>query len=597
MDNRKSEFFDKKEELKMNQDRFQIILENLSDTVAIIDEVDNICYCTPNNEKLFGWKQEEVLGKNSLEFLHPDDRELLQNKFKGLISDGENAERTGDFRCLHRNGTELTIKITAKNLLKNKAINGILVTFKDITERKSSEKKLLEEYERYYALIESTNDLIWVVDPIDYKLLKFNSAFKNHFKIGRGLDIKFGMVPEEILPNNLAEVWRDYYAKVKKDGSFKIEHKATSRGIILLLSINLIKTDDEIIAISVFGQDITERKQMENSLRKSTLQLERILNNLQDAYFQADTNGNIIFVNPIALKMYAYNSMDEIMGKPAELLYADRNDRLFLINELRSHNAIVDYCSKGLRKDGTTFWASMNVQFVLDDDGNIIGTEGAVRDISERKDLEENLEKHRENLEASNKKLSLLVEQSIKTISKIGELRDAYTAGHQRRTADLACAIAQELGLTADEVNNIFFGAIIHDIGKIYVSSDILNKPGKITNLEYQLIQTHAEFGYNIVKDIDFPCQIATMIHQHHERLDGLGYPQGLSGDQIILESRILAVSDVVEAMTSHRPYRPSLGVDAALEEIAAFKGSKYDCDVVDACIKLFREEGFAFKN
>ena len=200
-----------------------------------------------------------------------------------------------------------------------------------------------------------------------------------------------------------------------------------------------------------------------------------------------------------------------------------------------------------------------------------------------------------QQLRKMNQSLVLRLSQTIGAISKISELKDVYTAGHQRKVAELACAIAQELGLSDEKISNISSGALIHDIGKISVASDILNKPGKISTLEYQVLQTHAESGYEIVKEIDFPPQVLEMIHQHHERLDGSGYPQKLVGEQIILESRILAVADVVDAMTSHRPYRPALGIDAALEEISLYRGKKYDCAVVDACVTLFREKGFQF--
>lgn len=204
--------------------------------------------------------------------------------------------------------------------------------------------------------------------------------------------------------------------------------------------------------------------------------------------------------------------------------------------------------------------------------------------------------KYEKEVRESRTILERRLQQTISTISKIGELRDVYTAGHQRRVRNLACAIAVEIGLTESEIMNLSYGALIHDIGKIYIASDILNKPGKISNLEYQILQTHSELGYNIVKEVEFPDVIPTMIYQHHERIDGSGYPKGLSGDQIIIESRILAVADVVEAMSSHRPYRPALGIDAALEEIENFKGMKFDAKVVDICIQLIREKGFIFK-
>lgn len=218
-------------------------------------------------------------------------------------------------------------------------------------------------------------------------------------------------------------------------------------------------------------------------------------------------------------------------------------------------------------------------------------------DISERKlaeetheQLSQNLQILSEELAKKNEELLRRLQQTINTISIIGEMKDVYTAGHQRKVAALSCAIAREMKLPDDVIYNISIGALIHDIGKINIPSDILNKPGKISSLEYQILQSHVEYSYEIVKGIDFPPQVIEMIHQHHERLDGSGYPQSLVGDQIILESRILAVSDVVEAMSSHRPYRPSLGLNAALKEISMNKGSKFDSNVVDVCIKLFKE-------
>lgn len=184
--------------------------------------------------------------------------------------------------------------------------------------------------------------------------------------------------------------------------------------------------------------------------------------------------------------------------------------------------------------------------------------------------------------------------QSVNAISKIGKLRDAYTAGHQRRVEALSCAIGRDMGFVAEQINNLSTGALIHDIGIFFIPLEILNKPGKISALEYQILQTHVEESYNVVKEIDFPEEIHTMIYQHHERLDGSGYPQGVSEDEIILESRILAVADVVEAMSSHRPYRAALGIDAALEEILLHRGTKYDAEVVDICIRLFEEDGYA---
>ncbi|HEY5896569.1 MAG TPA: HD domain-containing phosphohydrolase [Burkholderiales bacterium] len=182
---------------------------------------------------------------------------------------------------------------------------------------------------------------------------------------------------------------------------------------------------------------------------------------------------------------------------------------------------------------------------------------------------------------------------TIEAIAATVETRDPYTAGHQRRVADLARAIGQEMGLGESALEGLHFGALIHDLGKLQVPAEILAKPTRLSKLEFELIKTHPQAGYDIVKGIDFPWPVAEMVRQHHERLDGSGYPQGLQGDAIAMEARILAVADVVEAMASHRPYRAGLGLDAALHEIEGKRGVWFDAGVVDACVRLFKARGF----
>lgn len=189
------------------------------------------------------------------------------------------------------------------------------------------------------------------------------------------------------------------------------------------------------------------------------------------------------------------------------------------------------------------------------------------------------------------------LEQSIQTIAATVEARDPYTAGHQHRVSELATAIAHEMQLSEDQIQGIHLASIIHDLGKIHIPAEILSKPGRLNKIEFMLIQTHPEEGYNILKDVKFPWPIADIIFQHHEKLDGSGYPKGLKGDEILLEAKIICVADVVEAMSSHRPYRASLGIEPALEEIRRGRGSWYDASVVDACLKLFHDNRFSFND
>lgn len=198
-------------------------------------------------------------------------------------------------------------------------------------------------------------------------------------------------------------------------------------------------------------------------------------------------------------------------------------------------------------------------------------------------------------LKTSEADLRISLKSTVEAITTALEMRDPYTAGHQRRVTELAVAIAKELGLDENQIEGLSLAASIHDIGKINVPAEILTKPGKLTPLEYKLIQTHAQNGFDIIRNVKFPWAISEIILQHHERLDGSGYPRGLKGEAILLEARILAVADVVESMLSHRPYRPALGLDAAMEEIETGCQKLYDPAVVDACRDLLLRKSFVF--
>jgi putative two-component system response regulator len=213
----------------------------------------------------------------------------------------------------------------------------------------------------------------------------------------------------------------------------------------------------------------------------------------------------------------------------------------------------------------------------------------AVRYAMERKRTEEKIQETMEHLRKA-------VNTTMQVLLMAIETKDPYTAGHQRRATDLARAIATDMGLPQNIIEGIRMAGAIHDIGKIPIPVEVLSKPSKLSETEYSLIKEHARHGYEILKDVESPWPLAEMAHQHHERIDGSGYPQGLKGDSILLEARILAVADVVEAMASFRPYRPAPGIDAALEEIEKNAGVLYERAAVEVCLRLFREKGFRFE-
>jgi len=214
-----------------------------------------------------------------------------------------------------------------------------------------------------------------------------------------------------------------------------------------------------------------------------------------------------------------------------------------------------------------------------------------------RNHLEEAVEERTHKLQESQEQQRKTLVDFVAMLGSTVELRDPYTAGHQRRTADLASAIARELQWPSEQIEGLYLASVVHDFGKIRVPTEILCKPGKLKELEFRLVQEHSQTGFDILKAIVFPWPIAQTVYQHHERLDGSGYPQGLHGPDILPEAKVLGVADVVEAMMSHRPYRHSLGTEAALTEIEKHRGVLYEPTVVDACVRLFREQGYKLPN
>jgi putative nucleotidyltransferase with HDIG domain len=237
--------------------------------------------------------------------------------------------------------------------------------------------------------------------------------------------------------------------------------------------------------------------------------------------------------------------------------------------------------------DGGRRHLLVNAMAAVGEEGGLVW-DGAIQDVTEQVCLQE---ESRHRLLCLNKSM----EDAIAAVAATIEKRDPYTAGHQRRVAELAARLATELGLAEETVHGIRLTASIHDIGKIHVPAEILSYPGRLPDIEFALIRQHPQVGYDILKNVDFPWPVAELVYQHHEHLDGSGYPRGLAGEQIMLGARIITVADVVEAIALYRPYRPGLGTEAALEEIERHRGRYYDPDVVDACLRLFRQEGFQF--
>ncbi|OQX55512.1 MAG: histidine kinase [Candidatus Aminicenantes bacterium 4484_214] len=330
--------------------------------------------------------------------------------------------------------------------------------------------------------------------------------------------------------------------------------------------------------------------QMEKKLKERERWLSTILISIREGVVATNVQGRVTFLNPLAEKLIGVNA-DEALGKLVNHLVhiIDENTQKKIAIPIKAITKGKNFTFpprcflKG--KNGQTTPVAPLIAPIKNEHQEITGLVLTLANIqAQRKAEEERLE----SLEQLTQSMTGIIQALATTI----EMRDPYTAGHQRRVAHLASAIAEKMGLPPEKIKIIKLAAEVHDIGKIHVPAEILSKPGKISEVEFNLIKTHPQVGYEVLKNIDFPWPIADIVHQHHERLDGSGYPQGLKNGQILLEARIIAVADVVEAMASHRPYRPAKKIQEALQEIDRQKGKLYDPKVVKACLQLF-QEGF----
>jgi len=325
----------------------------------------------------------------------------------------------------------------------------------------------------------------------------------------------------------------------------------------------------------------------EKVIEESETKYSTLFQTSANSIFVHDMQGNILDANKTALNQFGYSLAEMRKLTVHDLHPAAAHDISNRMLETIAKQGHVQFEINFLIKSGEGFIGEVSANVLRLDSVPYI--QGVVRDITERVRARQDLEKSRGQLRQG-------LIGTIVAVSRAVEARDPYTAGHQQRVARLARCIAQEMRLNAERIEGLRMGATIHDIGKIHLPAEILSNPGKLSAMEFELIKTHAQVGYDILKDIPFPWPVADIAWQHHERINGTGYPQGLKGDEICLEARIVAVADVVEAMSSHRPYRAALGIDAALEEIKMHRGQWFDPAAVDACLKLFREKKFNFE-
>jgi len=368
----------------------------------------------------------------------------------------------------------------------------------------------------------------------------------------------------------------------KREATLNENHVVTKGGKELLIQWHgkpVFKSNGDFDYFFGVGIDITERRQAEELFKKLFVNSPNAIFIVQDGKFK--------LVNPQFTTETGY-SEEEILGSDLfKFIHPEDKEmvrKIVVKNLKKGLSSPFEY--RGIRKSGKARWALQVVTSITYQGKRAIF--GTFKDVTEIRQVQKELQQ-------SYEKLQKTMEGTINIVAKIVETRDPYTAGHQLKVSKLATAIAREMKLTEDKIEGIRIASLVHDIGKVSIPAEILSKPIKLNEIEYSLIKDHSQIGYDILKSIDFPWPVAKIVLQHHEKINGSGYPRGLKGDEIILEAKIICVADVVEAMSSHRPYRPALGIDKALEEISQNKGILYDPEVVDVCIKLFKEKDFKF--
>lgn len=602
------------EALREGEEKYRTMIEHSNDMIWTLDVKGDFTYFNKRAEEISGYSLSDWLGKSFAPLIHQADMPKIQKIFLETTA-GKPAHY--DISVYKKDGTIFVLSVNTAPIYKNGKIVGTVSFGRDITENRKAQTELRESENRYRAMFENTGTATVIIEEdrtislVNTEFEKLSGYSKNEVEGGKKFeefvakeDLEKTLEYHNLRRTNPAVVPRKYEIDF-------IDKNGLVRNVIVTADI-IPGTRKGIVSV----QDITEHKLAEEQLAKARQTAEqrakeceeakRILETLMEHIPEGITIADAPDVKIRMVSKYG----QEMIGHPRELIEGITADkypelwRLFhtdgitpagsdefpLVRATKYGEVITNEEWIMQKPDGKIIMILINAAPIRDKDGKISGGAIAWRDVTERKQAQEKLKQSYEKLQKS-------IDGIINAIVKIVETRDPYTAGHEKRVSQLASAIAKEMGLSEDRINGIRMAGVIHDIGKIYVPAEILSKPGSLSEMEFAIIKIHPQASYEILKVIDFPWPIAQVALQHQERLNGSGYPLGLSGENILLEARILAVADVVEAMTFNRPYRSAVGIDKALEEISKNKGILYDPKVVDACMALFNEKKFQFES
>ncbi|HRY34610.1 MAG TPA: PAS domain S-box protein [Smithellaceae bacterium] len=588
LDKKISDLEEANQVISLLEEKYRLYFEHVTDVVYTIDKDLKVLSMSPSVEKVMGYKPQDFIGKPVTDLGKILTPESLQQAIidTDLILKGNTISAT-IYQFIARDGTIRYGEVSGSPIISNGQIIAIISVARDITDRKLTEDALGESEEKFRKILEDMEDVYFEVDITGMITFVNPSSCK---KSGYTKEELLGMSFKQIsVPDGIGQVMK-YFGEIFQTGQtgkpfiWNLKKKNGEEGFFEVVASLIRDNQGNPRGFKGIGRDITERRKAEEALQRESNFSRAALDSLTALFYMYDDQGRFIRWNEYFTAVTGYSGEELARMTPLDVVVESERVSLKKTMEKVLSTKHVSAELSILCKDG-----SVKPHFLT---GNLIEFEnkqcviGMGIDITERIKTETKLQQTLESLRKA-------VGTTIQVLVSAVEARDPYTAGHQSRVAHLACAIASEMGLAQDKIEGIRLAGSIHDIGKLSVPAEILTRPSKLTNIEFSMIKEHAQNGYEMLKHVESSWPLAEIVYQHHERINGSGYPRNLKGDEIIIEARIMAVADVVEAMASHRPYRPSLGLDAALEEIEKNRGILYEEAIAMACLKLFREKRY----
>jgi len=578
------------EALTEREAKFRTLFESANDAILLMDQ-DIFIDCNPKTLKMFGCTREEIIGQPPYRFspeFQPDGRNSSEEALEKIKAAFDGQAQFFEWRHSRRDGTLFDAEVSL-NAFSTACKSYVQAIVRDVTTRKQVEEAIQESEKKFKRLADNMHDMILEVD-----LEGTRTYVSPSHKTGLGIEVSEMLqqpIYDRIHPEDLQPTLEAFAHGVKTKSPQLVAYRfLNGKGKYRWLeSYGTPIHDSEQVLIGgvIVSRDITEKKLAEEKLNSQMSFIETLIDTIPSPVFYKDSSERYLGCNRAFEKLFGV-SRESIIGKttydiaPAEYAakYSAKDRELF------ENHGSQTYEGKVADPNGSIRDVIISKATYTNARKKITGLVGVLMDITDNKQVEAKLSN---TLNSLRKAFRTVIQVMVAAV----ESRDPYTAGHQNRSADLAGAIATEMGLSKDKIDGIRMAGSIHDIGKLSIPAEILAKPTRLSEIELHLVRQHAQRGYEMLKEVESPWPLAEIVYQHHERMDGSGYPRNLKGEEILIEARILAVADVVESMASHRPYRPGLGLDEALKEIEANRETLYDADTVDACLKLFKEKGY----